>query len=274
MGIANAWSIEVEKALGEYLLSVDSDDYEANYDSLYSLYKTCKDTGTEYLKSGQAWSWDGTFYHHSLHFTDMPYKIIPIKNYPEYIIRSDYHKFEFGGLHNDVFYAPLIKKVFEDIKDIFKNSKVKLSGFTDAIISTAVALKANSIYFLPKLTYYYDNRSQKASKRHTFIEPNLQMDEMAHLVYIRICLRFTDSDEALFAILEKFKSRYEKNDFKNINKYFKEDMIIFCDKLEERLKKNDFIEKNKNGPYSYHINLVKDKCNLMRNSDVTIIINN
>jgi hypothetical protein len=29
----------------------DSDDYEASYDSLYSLYKTAKETGAEYIKS-------------------------------------------------------------------------------------------------------------------------------------------------------------------------------------------------------------------------------
>ena len=50
-GIAYAWLVEVEKALGEYLLTVDSDDYEASYDSLYSLYKTAKETGAEYIKS-------------------------------------------------------------------------------------------------------------------------------------------------------------------------------------------------------------------------------
>ena len=49
-------SIEVEKASGEYLIYVDSDDYEANYDSIYSLYKTGKETGAEFIKPNQAWA--------------------------------------------------------------------------------------------------------------------------------------------------------------------------------------------------------------------------
>ena len=271
-GIAYAWSLEVEKALGEYLLSVDSDDYEANYDSLYWLYKTAKETGAEYIKSGMAWAWDGTFYQHTTHFTDMPNKLIPIKDFPVDVIRRQYHNFEFAGLHNDVFHAPLIKKVFEEIKDIFKYSKIKLSGFTDTIISTAIALKANTIYFLPKLTYFYDNRPKKNSKRLTFENKNLQMDEMAHLAYLRICLRFTNSDDTLLALMDWFKKEYEKNDFTKINKIFKEDFIIFCGELEERLKEAKFFENN-NATYKNNINLIKDKCNLMRNSDVTIFIN-
>ena len=77
-GLGYALSIEVEKASGEYLIYVDSDDYEANYDSLYSLYKTGKETGAEFIKSGQAWAWDDTFYQNIIHYTDMPNQLIPI----------------------------------------------------------------------------------------------------------------------------------------------------------------------------------------------------
>ena len=273
-GLGYALSIEVEKASGEYLIYVDSDDYEANYDSLYSLYKTGKETGAEFIKSNQAWAWDDTFYQNIFHSTDMPNQLIPIKNYPEDIIKGQYHKIGFGGLHNDAVCAPLLKQVFEDIKDIFKNSKVKLFGFTDVVITTAAALKANTLYYLPKFTYYYDNRSRKDTKRSTWEDKNLLSDQFAHLVYLRICLRFTESDNALAAIIDRFKEQYEKEDFNKINKYYKEDSIIFCGDLEERLQKAKFFEKyNNNSDYADKINLVKNKCNLIRNANVTIIIN-
>ena len=273
-GLAYAWSVAIEKASGEYLLYVDSDDYEANYDSLFSLYKTGKETGAEYIKSDVAWAWDDTFYQNDIHFSDMPNKLIPIKNYPEDIIKRQYHKIGFGGLHNDAICAPLLKKVFEEIKDIFTNSKVKLFGFTDVSISTAAALKANTLYYLPKYTYYYDNRSRKDPKRSTWNDKNLQSNEIGHLAYIRICLRFTESDNALAAILDRFKEEYGKEDFNKINKYYKEDLIIFCGDLEERLQKAKFFEKyNNNLDYADKINLVKNKCNLIRNANVTIIIN-
>ena len=272
-GIAYAWSLEVEKALGEYLLTVDSDDYEASYDSLYSLYKTAKETGAEYIRSELAWAWDDIFYQNNNHFSDMPNKLIPIKNYSEDIIRREYHKIEFSGIHNDVIYAPLIKKVFEEIKDIFKSTKIKLSSFTDTIISTSLALRANTLYFLPKLTYFYDNRSRKDPKRLTFEDKNLQMDEMAHLAYLRICLRFTESDNSLNAILDRFKEEYEKNDFTKINRIFKEQLIILCVELEERFKGVQFLEQNNNDTYRYKVTLVKDKCNLIRNAKITLYIN-
>ena len=273
-GLAYALSVEVEKACGEYLIYVDSDDYEANYDSLYSIYKTGKETGAEFIISGQAWAWDDTFYQNILHSTDMPNKLIPIKNYPEDIIKGQYHKIGFGGLHNHAICAPLLKKVFEEIKDIFKNSKVKLFGFTDVVICTAAALKANTLYYLPKFTYYYDNRSRKDPKRLTCNDKNLQSGQFAHLVYLRICLRFTESDNALAAILDRFKEQYEKDNFNEINKYYKEDLIIFCGDLEERLQKAKFFDKyNNNSDYAEKINLVKNKCNQIRNAKVTIIIN-
>ena len=94
------------------------------------------------------------------------------------------------------------------------------------------------------------------------------------MVYLRICLRFTESDNALAAILDRFKEQYEKEDFNKINKYYKEDLIIFCGDLEERLQKAKFFEKyNNNSDYADKINLVKNKCNLIRNAKVTIIIN-
>ena len=273
-GLGYALSIEVEKASGEYLVYVDSDDYEANYDSLYSLYKTGKETGAEFIKSGQAWAWDDTFYQNIIHSTDVPNQLIPIKNYPEDIIKGQYHKIGFGGLHNDCICAPLLKKVFEEIKDIFKNSKVKLFGFTDVVITTAAALKANTLYYLPKYTYYYDNRSRKDTKRSTWKDENLLSDRFAYLVYLRICLRFTESDNALAAILDRFKELFGKEDFKKVNKYYKEDLIIFCGDLEERLQKAKFFEKyNNNSDYADKINLMKNKCNLIRNARVTIIIN-
>jgi hypothetical protein len=219
-----------------------------------------------------AWVWEDIFYQHSNHFSDVPNKLIPIKNYPEDIIKREYHKIEFCGIHNDVIYAPLIKKVFEEIKDIFKNSKIKLICFADTITSTSLALRANTLYFLPKLAYFYDKKPRKDPKRMTFEDKNLQMDEMTHLAFLRICLRFTESDNSLNAILNEFKERYEKNDFTEINKIFKEQLFI-CVELEERFKRVQFLEKNNNDTYRYKVNLVKDKCNLIRNAKVTLYIN-
>ena len=209
------------------------------------------------------------------HFTDMPNTVIRIKDYPQNVISGNYHNIGFRGMHNDMVKAPMMKKVFKDIGDVFKNSKVKPFGYCDAIISTSLALNVETIYYLNKYTYYYDNRSKKEEKRSNDKvdkdNKNLLMDLNAKLVYLRVCLRFTDSDEALNKILDRFKSEYEKNNFSKINRYFKEDMIIFCDALEKRLSETEYFKVKR---MESKVDLVKEKCDSIKKAEVTVIYDN
>ena len=54
-GLAHSFSVGVEKAVGEYIILMDSDDYQANFYAFDALYHVAKETNVDYIKSEQAW---------------------------------------------------------------------------------------------------------------------------------------------------------------------------------------------------------------------------
>ena len=92
----------------------------------------------------------------------------------------------------------ICKKALNRIKEIYKESKIKIVGIEDIILNRAFINEAKSIYFIEKFTYLYDINYIKENVRVSNIEYNMLKDYNNQLYLQKVKLKIVKSKNELF----------------------------------------------------------------------------
>ena len=124
------------------------------------MYFNAIKTGSEHIRSDELNIKDNSIIFTFLENSWSPKNIILFNDeYQHGFFKYFLTKF-FILVHNDLTKSKICKRAFNGIKDIYKESKVKIIGMDDFKIVRTFLNLTTDFYFIPKITYSYEFRQK------------------------------------------------------------------------------------------------------------------